>query len=56
MSKKTTVSCSAAVPFVNVKLGDADHVPALWLCSLGPATLCSPDTRGIMQPQRGALK
>lgn len=29
MSKKTIVFCSAAVPFVNVKLGAADNFPAL---------------------------
>lgn len=59
MSKKTTVSCPAAVPFVNVKLGDADNFPAL------PAQAVQPWANhvcvhliqeGIMQPQKGALK
>lgn len=46
MSKKTLVSCSAAVPFVNVKLGDADNVPAQHrLCNLGQTTLCSAGPR-----------
>lgn len=39
MSKKTIVSLSAAVPFVNVKLGDGDNSLLCHhrLCNLGQA-------------------
>lgn len=59
MSKKTIVSCSAAAPFVNGKLGNVDNFPALPPQAVQPWAnhICVSLTQeAIIQPQKGALK